>query len=65
MTARGVIQDKQHPIDLDAVKKFGITLADGNSGAFSLELDYIGLICDLSHSEKFVYEMYKSDPYIW
>ena len=45
--------------DLDKIKFIGLTLADGNTGDFEIEIDYIGLLYDANLNEEFVYELYK------
>jgi len=55
---RGTIQDKQAAILLEKVTRFGITIADKNTGPFKLEIDYIAVEYDPTHEEEFAYEMY-------
>ena len=61
LTATGRIQDKQDALDnsLDRIRSFSFTLADEVEGPFKLELDYIALIRDENHTEKYAYEMYQ------
>jgi len=59
LTSKGRIQDKQSPLPLTRVSNLGITAADKNNGPFRLEIDYIGLECDPSHTEVTAYETYK------
>ncbi|KAL3286646.1 hypothetical protein HHI36_001145 [Cryptolaemus montrouzieri] len=63
-SSRGRIQDKQSPIALNQISSFSITLADKVNGPFALEIDYIGLENDPSHTEQFAYEMYETDSNI-
>ncbi|GAB1599839.1 complex I intermediate-associated protein 30, mitochondrial-like isoform X1 [Argonauta hians] len=60
---KGRIQDRQDPLPLDRISAFGITLADGNTGPFGLEIDYIGAMYDMNHTEQFAWEMYQAEPY--
>jgi len=50
----------QNPIPLDKVSHFGITAGDKVSGPFSLEIDYIGVEYDPTHTEETAYEMYRT-----
>lgn len=59
-SSKGRIQDIQGAIQLDRVTNFGITAADKVNGPFSLEIDYIGLMYDPSHTEESAYEMYET-----
>lgn len=49
----------QFPVPLNRIASIGITLAERAPGPFALEIDYIGLVNDISHKEEFAYEMYK------
>lgn len=66
LASKGRVQDKQFPIPLNRVSSVGFSVSAraGHEGHFSLELDYVGLEFDPSHSEEFAYEMYKQDKYI-
>ena len=64
LTSKGRIQDKQNPIPLDKVTHVGISCGDKNNGPFHLEIDYIGLEFDPTHTEVFAYEMYRQPKYI-
>lgn len=57
--AKGWTQDRQRPLDLRKVKKIGISAGGGITGPFRLEIDYIGVHYDPTHSENFAYEMYQ------
>ena len=61
LTAASRIQDKQDSLtnNLDRVRNYGFTLADEVEGPFKLELDYIALVRDENHQEKYAYEMYQ------
>ncbi|KAF7266768.1 hypothetical protein GWI33_019944 [Rhynchophorus ferrugineus] len=56
--SKGRIQDCQCAIPLQQVVSFSITATERYAGEFSLEIDYIGLEHDPSHTEEFAYEMY-------
>lgn len=58
-SSKGRIQDIQGPMPLDKISNFGITAADKIDGPFSLEIDYIGVMYDPSHTEETAYEMYR------
>jgi len=64
--SRGRIQDKQSVVPLEAgVVGVSISLMDGNTGPFHLEIKDIGLHNDpTADDEKFAYEMYKL-PDFW
>lgn len=64
LASKGRIQDRQAPIPLNKITSFGITAGDRYGGDFSLEIDYIGLEYDPSHTEDFAYEMYKTQKNI-
>ena len=57
-TYKGRVQDKQYTVPVNSITSYGFTLMDGNTGPFSLEIDYIGLVNDPSCEEQFVYEKY-------
>lgn len=57
-TSKGRIQDKQSAIPKTHISNFGITISERVPGPFYLEIDYIGLEYDPSHTEEFAYEMY-------
>ena len=62
MVSKGRIQDKQQNLiqQLNHIGFVGLTLADGSTGPFQLEIDYIGLYYDAAHNEHFAYEMYET-----
>lgn len=62
-SSKGRVQDRQEPIPLNKVTAFGITAAR-YPGNFSLEIDYIGLEFDPTHTEEFAYELYELPQYI-
>ncbi|KAF4527703.1 hypothetical protein B566_EDAN016370 [Ephemera danica] len=64
LASKGRVQDKQQEIPLNKIVNFGISAGDKISGPFSLEIDYIGLEYDPSHTETFAYEMYRTPKYI-
>lgn len=66
LSAKGSIQDKQCELVPSRVSRFGITSAGlkDQDGSFSLEIDYIGLENDPSHTEEFAYEMYQVPKFI-
>ncbi|XP_053330490.1 complex I intermediate-associated protein 30, mitochondrial [Spea bombifrons] len=59
LSSRGRIQDNQHPLWPDKITALGFTLGDKAEGPFQLEIDFIGLCNDRSHTEEFAYEKYK------
>ncbi|XP_063235588.1 complex I intermediate-associated protein 30, mitochondrial isoform X2 [Bacillus rossius redtenbacheri] len=59
LASKGRIQDKQCPVPLNRISNVGISVGDKVNGPFSLEIDYIGVEFDPSHSEEFAYEMYR------
>lgn len=65
LSAKGRVQDKQEAVQLDRVSTVGITIADSNPGPFELHIDYIGLIVDENHTDKFEYEMYEVPSYVF
>ncbi|KAJ8898255.1 hypothetical protein PR048_003615, partial [Dryococelus australis] len=64
LASKGRIQDKQSPIPLSKVTNVGISVGDKVNGPFNLEIDYIGVEFDPSHTEEFAYEMYRTPRYI-
>lgn len=66
LSTKGCIQDKQCELLGSRVSRFGITAAGliDMDGPFSLEIDYIGLEYDPSHTEEFAYEMYQVPKFI-
>ncbi|XP_002741312.1 complex I intermediate-associated protein 30, mitochondrial-like [Saccoglossus kowalevskii] len=62
LTHRGRIQDRQASVDLERVNAIGLTMADAVDGDFALEIDYIGVSYDYTHTEEFAYEMYERNP---
>jgi hypothetical protein len=60
--SKGRLQDKQEKVILEKVAHLGFTCADQNSGPFQLEMDYIMLLHDKTHSEEFAYEDYETTP---
>nr|CAG4646392.1 EOG090X091L [Macrothrix elegans] len=63
-TSKGRIQDMQEPLPLTRIAHFGISAADKINAPFRLELDYVGLQFDPSHTELSSYEQYKV-PYFY
>ncbi|XP_058018041.1 complex I intermediate-associated protein 30, mitochondrial [Ahaetulla prasina] len=61
-TSRGRIQDGQYEIWPDRISTLGLTLADKVDGPFQLDVDFIGLFSDRSHTETFAYELYEKNP---
>ncbi|OCT68796.1 complex I intermediate-associated protein 30, mitochondrial [Xenopus laevis] len=59
LSSRGRIQDKHHALWSDKVTTLGFTLGDKADGPFQLEIDYIGVCNDRSHTEECAYEEYK------
>ncbi|CAL1283559.1 unnamed protein product [Larinioides sclopetarius] len=57
LTYKGRTQDKQDPMPRHRVNGIGITAA-AVSGPFHLEIDYIGVYRDMTHTEETAYEMY-------
>jgi len=57
-TCGGRIQDTQVPILENRTCSIGIVLMDKIDGPFRLEVGFIGVTYDKSHSEKFAYESY-------
>nr|CAG4648743.1 EOG090X091L [Polyphemus pediculus] len=63
LASKGRIQDRQCPLPLDRISSFGISAGDGINGPFRLEIDYIGLEYDPSHTEKTAYELYRTPKF--
>jgi len=57
----GRIQDKQHASYQGHLQQMGITLMDRITGKFQLEIDWIGVYKDVTHTEKFAYETYLTE----
>ncbi|XP_069861941.1 complex I intermediate-associated protein 30, mitochondrial isoform X1 [Dipodomys merriami] len=53
---QGRIRDVQTPLMLDKIASVGFTLADKVDGPFFLEIDFIGVFNDPTHTEEFAYE---------
>ena len=64
LTSKGRIQDSQEPLLASRITSFGITAGDQINGPFRLEIDYVGLEFDPSHTETSAYEQYKV-PYFY
>nr|SVE83755.1 EOG090X091L [Daphnia pulex] len=64
MTSKGRVQDHQQAVPLNRITSFGITAADKINGPFRLEIDYVGLERDPTHTEISAYEQYKT-PYFY
>ncbi|KAL2099173.1 hypothetical protein ACEWY4_005653 [Coilia grayii] len=62
LSSRGRIQDDQHYLLQDKINTIGFTLGDKADGPFQLEIDFIGVCNDTSHTEDFAYETYKRNP---
>ncbi|XP_029454475.1 complex I intermediate-associated protein 30, mitochondrial [Rhinatrema bivittatum] len=62
LSSRGRIQDSQFPVWLDKVNTIGFTLGDKADGPFQLEIDFIGVYNDRTHTEEFAYEQYRKNP---
>lgn len=64
--SKGRVQDRQSAIVLNRVTHLGFSVGAraGHDGPFSLEINYVGLEFDPSHTEDFAYEMYRTDKYI-
>ena len=63
LSAAGRIQDKQESLVSAAhmIKHISLTLADEAEGPFKLELDFIAVVRDMNHPEKYAYEMYREN----
>ncbi|XP_027725830.1 complex I intermediate-associated protein 30, mitochondrial [Vombatus ursinus] len=55
-SSKGRIQDNQQQLLTDQISSIGFTLADKVNGPFYLELDFIGVFHDPTHTEEFAYE---------
>nr|CAG4651965.1 EOG090X091L [Triops cancriformis] len=64
MSSKGRIQDIQQPVPLSRISSFGISAGDKINGPFRLEIDYIGLEYDPSHTETTAYELYKVGKFV-
>jgi NADH dehydrogenase [ubiquinone] 1 alpha subcomplex assembly factor 1 len=63
LASKGRVQDNQGPLPLERITSFGITAGDKINGPFRLEIDYIGLEYDPSHTEVHAYEKYRVPPF--
>uniref|UniRef100_A0A8C8SYH2 Complex I intermediate-associated protein 30, mitochondrial n=1 Tax=Pelusios castaneus TaxID=367368 RepID=A0A8C8SYH2_9SAUR len=58
LSSQGHIQDNQYELWLDKISTLGFTLGDNTNGPFQLEINFIGLLLDRTHTEEFAYEKY-------
>nr|CAG4638569.1 EOG090X091L [Cyclestheria hislopi] len=64
LASKGRIQDKQNPLPRNRVTSVGISAGNKVNGSFRLEIDYIGLEYDPSHTEVTAYEMYRTPKFM-
>ncbi|KAI6237306.1 CIA30 domain-containing protein [Aphelenchoides besseyi] len=62
-TVGGRVQDRQQRVPSFEVSSICIVIMDRIDGPFRLEIDYIGVVKDWTHNEKFAYETYNIPCY--
>lgn len=64
LSHKGIVQDKQAPINTTEIAFFCINLMDNVDGPFNLEIDYIALLKDQNHKEEHAYERYSLEDHV-
>lgn len=62
---KGRIQAANEPVSLEEVGAVSFTIGDKINGPFHLEIDYIAVEFDPSHTEESAYEQYRFDQKFW
>lgn len=64
LSHKGIVQDKQAPVETSEIGFFCINLMDNVDGPFHLEIDYIALLNDQNHKEEHAYERYSLEDHV-